>query len=276
MRKTSIVILVLLGLALSLILLDQAAGLGAIKGVLVLVVSPLEQAFRSAANRVGDLWQQAQPDAQCPQRVAELQELVDYLTMEVHRLQEIQREYQELRKLLGLREQYPNLELLYAEVIGHDPSGMEQVIRVSWRAVDQPEVVVREGMAVIAPAGLVGRVLHVYPNAADVLLLTDIGFSVSAVVQNEDRPTGVVDGQWQAGKRLVMRYLPQGAVLREGDWVLTSGLQMPPFEESYPPAIPIGRILRVEATADMHQQAELIPAVDLDHLERVMIVVGSR
>lgn len=277
MRKAAIVFVVLLGLSLALLLLDQVAGLGVIKGALVWALAPLQGGLQGSSHRVGDMWAGWQQAEECRQRNEELQELVDYLTAENSRYQEIKRENEELRKLLGLRERYPDLELLYAEVIGHDPGGTQQVVRVGWGAVSDPRVVVREGMPVIAPAGLVGRVLRVYPNAADVLLITDVGSSVSAVVQNDDRPTGVVDGQWQLGMRLLMRYLPQDAVLHEGDWVLTSGLRMPPYEEEgYPPAIPIGRILRIEATADMHQQAELIPAVDLERLERVMIVVGVR
>jgi len=277
MRKAGIAFLVLVGLSVALILLDQVAGLGIIKGALTWALAPLQGGLQGGSNRIGDLWAGWQQTAECQQQNEELRELVDYLTAENVRYQEIKRENEELRRLLGLREHYPDLELLYAEVIGHDPGGMQQVVRVAWGTVDNPRAVVREGMPVIAPAGLVGRVLRVYPNAADVLLITDIGSSVSAVVQNDDRPTGVVDGQWQLGKRLLMRYLPQDAVLHEGDWVLTSGLRMPPYEEEgYPPAIPIGRILRIEITADMHQQAELIPAVDLERLERVMIVVGTR
>jgi rod shape-determining protein MreC len=277
MRKAGILILVFLTISLLLVIVDRVAGLGLLKGALAWLSAPAEEQLHGGANQGVnplDCWQEAE---QLRQENARLEELVAYLTTENRRYEEIKRENEELRQLLGLRERYPALDLLYAEVIGRDPTGLRQVVRIGWQTAAGDEVTVREGMPVISPAGLVGRVIQVYPNAADVLLITDVSSSVSAVVQNDDRPTGIVDGRWQEGSRLAMRYLPQGSVVHEGDWVVTSGLQMAPFqEESFPPAIPIGRILKVETIADLHQQVELIPAVDFDHLDKVMIVIGTR
>ncbi len=278
MRKAGILILVLMTISLLLIVVDLLAGLGLVKGVLVWLLSPAEQRLQNSASDAGesplDPWAEVE---RLRQENAYLREENAYLTTENRRYAEIRRENEEMRQLLGLPERYPALDLLYAEVIGRDPTALRQVVRIGWEIVAGEEADVAVGMPVISPAGLVGRVIQVYPNAADVLLITDVSSSVSAVVQNDDRPTGIVDGRWQEGSRLAMRYLPQGSVVHEGDWVVTSGLRMPPFEEEgFPPAIPIGRVLEVETVADLHQQVELIPAVDLDHLDKVMIVIGTR
>lgn len=276
MRRSTVLILVLLAICLLLLLADRVIGLGVVKGSLAWVLSPLQRAFYDGGEQVGDFWERLREAERLQEENKRLWEVVEQLTSERLRYQEIEHENQELRTLLGLRERYPELELLEAEVIGRDPTGWQQVLRVGWTTQERPREV-REGMAVIAPAGLVGRVIRVYPNAADVLLITDIGSSVSAVVQTEGRPTGVVDGRWQEGTRLIMRYLPQGAVLHEGDWVLTSGLRLPPFEEEgFPPGIPIGRILHLVTVADLHQQVELVPAVDFERLEWISIVLGTK
>jgi len=276
MRRSTILILALLAAGLLLLLVDQVAGLGMAKGALAWALGPLQRAFYAGGEEAGDFWERLREAGRLQEENKRLWAMVEELRSENLRYREIEHENQELRALLGLRERYPELDLLEAEVIGRDPTGWQQVLRVGWAVQEKPREV-RVGMAVLAPAGLVGRVIRVYPNAADVLLITDIGSSVSAVVQNEDRPTGVVDGRWQEGTRLVMRYLPQGAVLREGDWVLTAGLHLPPFEEeAFPPGIPIGRILRRVTVADLHQQVELVPAVDFDRLEWVSIVLGSK
>lgn len=276
-RRTGTLILVLLLVSASLIAVDQVAGLGMVKGALAWLLSPIQQGLYEGGEEGGRFWERWREAGRLQEENAQLQELVDYLTAENRRYQELKRENDELRQLLGLQERYPELLLLYAEVIGRDPAGLRQIFRVEWAPPEDEAVQVQVGMPVVSPAGLVGRVIEVYPDAADVLLITDINSSVSAVIQNEDRPTGVVDGGWQAGFRLRMRYIPQGDTVQVGDWVITSGLRRPPFEEeAFPPGLVVGQVLHVEETADLHQQAELLPAVDLDHLERVMIVLGTR
>jgi rod shape-determining protein MreC len=277
MRRAGTLILVLVGICLVLIIVDQVAGLGFVKGAVGWLLAPLQHGLRTGGIESGDFWERLREAERLQEENEQLREMVDYLTAENLRYQEIKRENDELRELLGLSERYPDLELLYTEVIGRDPGALRQTLRVAWAPREDRRVVVREGMPVVSPAGLVGQVVQVYPNAADVLLITDISSRVSAVIQNDDRPTGVVDGRWQAGTRLLMRFIPQGAAVQEDDWVVTSGLRLPPFEEkAFPPGIPIGKVLWVELTPDMHQEAELLPAVDFDRLERVMIVLGTR
>ncbi len=277
MRRAGVLILVLLGLSFVLVILDQVVGLGIIKGAAAWLFTPVERGVHEGGGQAGGFWERWRRAGQLQEENEQLKEMVDYLTTENRRYQEVLRENSELRQLLGLSERYPDLEQVPAEVIGVDPTGLRQVIRVSWASAPDHKIEVRVGMAVISPAGLVGRVIEVYPNSADVLLITDISSSVSAVVQNDDRSSGVVDGRWQAGTRLVMRYLPQGAAIQEGDWVVTSGLAMPPFEkDAFPAAIPIGRVFKVEKSTGMHQEVELVPVVDFDQLKRVMIVLGTK
>ena len=277
MRRTGLTFLTLVLVSVALLIADHVAGLGWARAAWNWATVPLQRGLSGSSTELSRLWERWQKAAQLQAENEQLKETIAYLTLENRRYQEIQRENEQLRRLLSLQERYPDLVLLYAEVVGRDPSGLQQVIRVAWSAPAGKTVVVRKGMAVMAPAGLVGRVVRVYGNAADVLLITDVTSAVSAVVQNPDRPTGLVEGRWQAGSRLRMRFVPPEAHVSEGDWVLTSGLQLPPFqEEAVPAGLPIGQVLRVSKTADLHQELELVPAADLDHLERVMIVLGTR
>ncbi|MGC8872992.1 MAG: rod shape-determining protein MreC [Chloroflexia bacterium] len=277
MRKTGVTLLVLVVVSVGLLVADRLVGLGWARAAWNWAVGPLQRGLAGSSEELGRLWERWHKAAELQAENEELKETIEYLTQENRRCQEIVRENEQLRRLLGLQQRYPDLVLLYAEIVGRDPSGLQQTVRVAWSQPEGQRVVVREGMAVIAPAGLVGRILRVFGNSADVLLVTDIESAVSAVVQNPDRPTGLVEGRWQAGSRLRMRFVPLEARVNEGDWVVTSGLQLPPFQENALPAgLPIGQVLQVKRTSDLHQELELIPAVDLDHLERVMIVLGTR
>lgn len=277
MRKTGVVILVLLVLTAALVFVDQVAGLGWIKAGLTWLLTPLQRGVSTEGPAIDDFWERWQETGRLQEENRQLREIIDEMRAREIRWREIDREYQELRQLLGLHERFPEMALLDADVIGRDPSSVQQILRIGWAPLADSTITVRVGMPVIAAAGLVGRVIKVYPNAADVLLITDTSSSVSAVIQNEDRPTGVVEGRWQAGSRLLMRYIPQGDAVNEGDYVVTSGLHLAGFEEeAFPPGIPIGQVMHLDVAAGMHQQAELLPVVDLDHLERVMIVLGTK
>ena len=274
-RKSGTLILILLVVCITLIVVDQVAGWGLLKGAWAWLFSPLQHGLHEQGEEINGLWARWREAGQLQEENEQLRELVGYLTSENHRYQEIKRENEELRQLLGLQQRYPDLVLLHGEVIGRDPASVRQILRVGWAPLENRTIEVQEGMPVISAAGLVGRVIEVYPNAADVLLITDISSSVSAKIQNEDEPTGIVDGRWQAGRRLRMRFIPQGSLVQEGDWVVTSGLQQPPFK-AFPPGLLIGQILHVEISTDMHQEVELVPSVDIDHLDWVSIVVGTR
>ncbi len=277
MRKTALLVLTLLGLGILLLVLDRTVGLDPIRGGITWLLAPLQDGIHDGGKTTAGFWEQWRAAERLREENARLKEMVALLTTENRRCQEIAQENADLRQLLGLQERYPELLLLHAEVIGRDPGNTHQVLRIGWAPTEDEANPVREGMVVIAAAGLVGRIIQVYPNAADVLLITDSSSTVSAIIQNEDRSSGIVEGGWQLGYRLRMRFIPQGDLVQEGDWVLTAGLQLPPFvEEAFPPGIPIGRVLKVEISPDMHQQAELLPQVDFDHLERVMIVLGTR
>ncbi|MBN1483909.1 MAG: rod shape-determining protein MreC [Chloroflexia bacterium] len=276
-RGPARLIVVLLLVSITLIAVDQVVGWGLLQQAWSWVSTPLQRWLFDGNEEACDFWERLHEADKMQEENEQLREMVAQLTFENRRYQEIKRENDELRQLLGLQERFPHLERLYAEIIGRDPASVRQVLRVAWSAPADDSVQVEVGMPVIGAAGLVGRVIEVYGHTADILLITDINSSVSAVLQNEDHASGVVDGRWQAGQRLRMRFIPPGSLVQEDDWVVTSGLQRPPFEgRAFPPGLPIGQILRVEVSSDLTLEAELLPAVDFDHLEWVMIVVGTR
>ncbi len=199
---------------------------------------------------------------------ARLQTQVDELIYQLTLLREIQIENANLREMLNLREQSPEIlgpgaDLLSAEVIGRDPSNLLRYLIIDRGSQDR----IKPGMAVITARGLVGQIDEVRPNSAKVKLLTDPSSSVIAMVQRS-RATGSVVGQ--TGPNLSMTLLPQteeGAA-EEGDLVLTSGLG-----GHFPRRLLIGQITEVHRrNVDMFQEVRLRPAVDYDRLETVIVV----
>jgi rod shape-determining protein MreC len=124
---------------------------------------------------------------------------------------------------------------------------------------------VRRNQPVLAPDGLVGRVVEVTPTSARVQLLTDPVNAVGGLIQRT-RVTGIVSGNLGAGTRI--RYLPLMADVVVGDEVVTSGMG-----GVFPKGIPIGRITAVDRRSGaLFQEATLQPSVDLSRLEEVLIL----
>jgi rod shape-determining protein MreC len=150
-----------------------------------------------------------------------------------------------------------------ARVLGQDPSAL-----VNFIVIDQGrEENVTVGMPVITPAGLVGRVIEVGAHWARVQLINDTSSSVNAVVQSS-RATGIIQGQGRGSDLLLMRFLPLGDSVQEGDVILTSGIS-----GAFPKRIVIGQVVQVnQRDTDLFTEALVRPSVDLLRLEYVLVM----
>ena len=131
----------------------------------------------------------------------------------------------------------------------------------------------REGlaadMAVIAPAGVVGRVVVPSASAAKVQLLVDRNAAAGAVIERrESRAQGVVVGTGEGLLR--MEYVSEIADIVVGDVVVTSGI-----DGIYPKGFVIGRVESVEKTGSTFKTILVKPAVDFSSLEEVLVVLST-
>ena len=223
---------------------------------LAAVLRQVERPFRGVANAVGGVFGLQSENER-------LQAEVTRLTAEIVRLREAEKENQRLRDLLEFRQREPSLSLMVANIIGADTSNLIQSVVIDKGRSDG----VREGMAVVAGAGLVGRVTMAYDRTARVLLIIDSSSSVSAMVQSS-RALGVVRGRPDGG--LVMDYLSQSKDIAVGDIVVTSGLG-----GGFPKGLAIGQVRSIRhSDVELFQDVSLEPAVGFGSLEEVLVVTS--
>ena len=122
-------------------------------------------------------------------------------------------------------------------------------------------------MAVIAPAGIVGRVILPTPRAAKVQLIIDRNAAVAGLVERT-RAQGIVVGT--GGDRMRFGYVPGTADLKTGDRVVTSGI-----DGIYPKGFVIGQIESIERSAGEFSTVLIRPAVNLSSLEAVLVVTTA-
>jgi len=185
---------------------------------------------------------------------------VNDLERELTRRVEIESEVVRLRQLVGLASSIPD-KGRFARIIGRSPD--------NWHARVYIDKGKRDGVAVdavvMAPQGVVGRVLHAGPNTAEISLLTDPGNQVACLDQRSRSP-GVVAGEGES--TLVMRYLQQQVDFRIGDSLVTSG-----YGGKYPKGLLLGKVARVIRHPNaITPQVTVVPEADLDRLEEVLVL----
>ncbi|MGE0443799.1 MAG: rod shape-determining protein MreC [Vicinamibacterales bacterium] len=124
----------------------------------------------------------------------------------------------------------------------------------------------RPDLAVIAPAGVVGRVITPSALAAKVQLLIDRNAAVGAL-DERSRAQGVVVGTGET--RLRMEYVPGTADVQVGDAIVTSGI-----DGIYPKGFVIGQIESIERGSGEFTAIVIRPAVDFSTLESVLVVLS--
>ena len=122
-------------------------------------------------------------------------------------------------------------------------------------------------MAVIAPAGIVGRVVLPTPRAAKVQLIIDRNAAAAGLVERT-RAQGVVVGT--GSDRMRFEYVPGTADVKTGDRVVTSGM-----DGIYPKGFVIGQIESIERTAGEFSAVLIRPSVNLSALEAVLVVTSA-
>jgi rod shape-determining protein MreC len=123
----------------------------------------------------------------------------------------------------------------------------------------------RPDMAVIAPAGVVGRIIVPSARAAKVQLLIDLNAAAGALIERT-RAQGVIVGT--GADRLRLDYVSGSAELQRGDTVITSGI-----DGIYPKGFVIGRVEKVERSGGAYGPILVKPAVDFSMLEEVLVVL---
>jgi len=194
----------------------------------------------------------------------ELERIAAALYHERERLRQFGEERNRLRKLIGLRED-SFYEFLPCEVIARTSSRSNNFVVVDRGSGEGVEA----GMAVVGYRGLVGRVNHVYPDCADVLLLSNRSVSVSCL-NKRSRVIGMLE--WERENLFRLDYVGKEEDVLMGDTLLTSGLG-----RLFPKGFPVATVIQAtEERGGLSKKVRAMSMTDLNTLEELFIVVGPR
>jgi len=186
------------------------------------------------------------------------EELVD-VRIELQRQRALADRSRGLGQLLALRTQ-TNLDTSAAEIIASGATPDFRTFTIDKGTNDGVHI----DMAVIAPDGVVGRVVVPSARAAKVQLLIDRNAAAGALV-TRSRAQGVVVGG--GDDRLHLRYVSENAEVAVGDQVVTSGI-----DGIYHKGFVIGEVTAVERSGRVYKDITVRPAVDFSRVEAVLVV----
>ena len=165
-----------------------------------------------------------------------------------------------LERLLGFQQEL-TVETVAAGVIGASAS-------LDFRGVTIDKGTnagVKTNMAVIAPTGLVGRIVTPTAHASKVQLLIDRNAAAGSLIERS-RAQGIVVGPAENGL-IRMNFVPATADVKVGDTVITSGV-----DGIFPKGFVIGKIEDVGNGDGIYKSIRLRPSVDFTALEEVLVV----
>lgn len=165
-----------------------------------------------------------------------------------------------LEEILGLRDR-SGLHTIAAQIIGGSATPDFRTIMIDKGSLDG----LKADLAVIAPDGIVGRVVIPTPRSAKVQLMIDRNAAAGALIERS-RAQGIVVGEGE--DRLRMDYVSESADIIVGDVIVSSGI-----DGIYPKGYPIGRVETVEKTGPAYKRIVVRPAVDFSRIEDVLVVL---
>jgi rod shape-determining protein MreC len=256
----------LVAVSLALLILRDTAVVRSGATFVTQLLVPAERVLGQVGSTAGGFWQAIAEIENLRTDRDALKSRNDQLTLENVQLREMAFQAQQAAQLAAAAKAL-KLETVSAPVIARDPSGVLHTIVLG---AGSKEGVLLDDV-VISDQGVVGRVSEVGPNYSKVLLVTDSGSAVSALVQGS-RAAGIVRGQF--GDTLVMDWILQTEEVKVGDVVITAGLALGnDLKSLYPKGLILGKVVEVtKGENGTFQRAILVPAVDLRHLENVLVV----
>lgn len=223
-------------------------------------LSPFERSWHWVAQGTEHTWEGY---AGLWQAEEENRQLHGQLTAAQARIRELAGQKQEnvrLRGLLDLKNQLP-FRGVAAEVIAASPGSRTSAVFISKGSDDG----LAADMPVITPAGVVGKIIAVFPHSAQVLLLTDSASGVGCMLART-HAQGVLKG----GSSLPqLDYILKDQPVGVGEQVLTSGL-----DQIFPKNLPVGTVAQVRE-GSVYKEILVKPSAALNRLDGVLVLTRA-
>ncbi len=232
-----------------------------VENLLVEVLKPLSGKLYSAGSYVKKSYDARASKENLTELSEKLRDEVNRLLVENAKLKTLEEENRVLREYVKFSKRSES-SFLVANVISRasaDSSGVGRFI-IDKGSSDGIEA----GEAVIFGDGIIlGKIVETKDKLSSVCLINNENCKLAASIQNEEGTSGIASGD--KGLIIKMEFIPQTESIKEGDTVITSGL-----EEKIKRGLLIGKINKVNKESNELWQSAIIES--LFNLDNVSIV----
>ena len=261
----SIICILLMGLSL---ITDKVNG--PLRAVANYTIVPMQNGINTVGMWMSDLTKNLDTLKELQAENDALKAEINDLTMKMNLLQQDKEELTRLRELYKLDEYYSDYKTIGARVTSNDSGNWFSSFVIDKGKNDGIKI----DMNVMAEGGLVGIITEVGPNWARVRSIIDDSSNVSALVLSTS-DTCIVNGDltlMQDGKIRFEQLPNNDAEIKSGEPIVTSHIS-----NKYLQGILIGYINEVHEDANnLTRSGYIIPAVDFQHLQEVLIITSTK
>ena len=172
-------------------------------------------------------------------------------------------ENQQLRQLLAMRERTA-IRSAVAEVLFDTRDAFSRKLVLD--KGQQSGVIA--GQPVIDASGVVGQVTRVYPLSSEVTLVTDRRSTIPVEIRRTGERSVAFGGSPEG--TIELRYLRTGADVRQGDLLVTSGL-----DGLFPPGLPVGTVRAVETASSAFVRVLVEPAAHAERTRLLLVLLAE-
>ncbi len=241
--------------------------LGPVELIVAKVLNPILFRAQSVSSSISQKYQEQTSKIDFAQTFDNQQAEISRLLSENAELQVVKEENAIMRQYLDFFSEHAYARVL-AGVISRgniaDSAGRIEVISIDKGAGDG----LYPGLVVINEEGIVvGKIAKVKEAISEIYLVSNDEFKIAATILASDKTSGVVEGR--LGLTMQMGFIPQAKDIKEGDIVISSGL-----EELIPRGLVIGQVSKlIKESNELWQEAVLDSSVDLNELLVVSVLL---
>jgi len=240
-----------------------AGWLAPVEGILVTIFSPVQQAVYATYNGGQNIYSSWLKKRDLIVENGKLQEQLVTLAIDTAKLKALEEENELLKKEMNFVDEN-KLKFVAAKIVSGVSDPLSQSVIINRGKKDGIET----GLAVIADNGImVGKISEARDDYSKVLLLSDNKSRVAATIQNLDHTVGLVEGQY--GLSFSMTNIPQNQEIKDGDLIVTSGL-----EGKIPKNLLIAKVESIRSIeSEIFKTAILTPIISLNSLSDIAVII---
>ena len=235
-------------------------GILPLKNVTYKLIYPLSNSITSVSDTVAVFFQKIKNIGDLTNDIQKLKDDNLNLESELIKLSEIEHENKILKEELGFSKEKHKMEMVPAQVVGRNPSGFLQTIKIDKGTNDGISL----KQPVISQGYLIGVISEVTSDYSNVILITAANSLIPVLLQ-ESRGTGLLQGGLQG---LIVREITVDTEIKIGEDILSSGLGGDLLS-----GLPIGKVDKtISQESEIFQKTTIISPISFNRLEVVFVI----